>query len=134
MKEIVQENPLGCGIACTASVLDISYQQALDLFQEGEQKAQTIGFYCKDIANALLKEGKVYQYAHVNSLPQDILAVPGIIVYIKKSVRYPAGHYLVRMPDERWMDPWINFPNLKREAGFRDKLPGKAEWIIYPIV
>jgi len=61
----------------------------------------------------------------------------GVIVFIKRSVRYPAGHYLARM-NGQWMDPWINFPNDQNikniknaTSGFRKKLPGKPIYALF---
>ena len=56
---------------------------------------------------------------------------PNAIVYVKKSKKYPAGHYLCRL-GHKWMDPWINFPDRDIQAGFRRRLPGKPVYVIFP--
>ena len=59
---------------------------------------------------------------------------PNAIVYVKKSKKYPAGHYLCRLGyiGYKWMDPWINFPDRDIQAGFRRRLPGKPVYVIFP--
>jgi len=55
----------------------------------------------------------------------------GAIVFVERSKKYPAGHYLIKTK-KGWMNPWINFPNISSaKSGFQKVLPGKAQWIIY---
>ena len=52
------------------------------------------------------------------------------IVFIKRSRKYPYGHFLARYKN-RWMDPWINLPDKNIKAGFREILPNEATYLIY---
>ena len=62
---------------------------------------------------------------------KNLLNRNGTIVFIERSKKYPAGHYLVKT-EKGWMNSWINFPNISpTKSGFQKVLPGKAQWIIY---
>ena len=132
MGEVKQEDSFGCGVSCTAAVLNVSYQKAMFLYQNGRKKAAEIGFYCREIVKALAKGGLDYEYKHIGKKQRKKLYTPGSIVYIRKSNKYPVGHYLYRWKNT-WMDPWINFPNKNVEAGFRKRLPEKPIYVIYPL-
>ncbi len=129
IKRVRQKDEYGCGVACVAVLLDIDYDQILKTFDNGNRKAEQEGFTCKDICSALKKFGKKYSYRYVKPRLKNRIYKEGTIVYIKKTKKYPAGHYLLRVKD-RWMDPWINFnrdKNIKNaKAGLRKQLPGKA--------
>ena len=65
-KLVKQHNLCGCAVACVAFVLSIRYDRALRLFENGLQRADFKGFYCRDIINALAKGGLSYDYKYVN--------------------------------------------------------------------
>lgn len=127
MKVIVQEDSMGCGVACVASVLGINYSSALLLFKDGKLKANTAGFYCKNMVDALKKHNLRYSFKKAK---EPLRKIPDTIIFIERSSVYPEGHYLAET-ENGWMDPWVNFPNLPRKAGIRKILPGKPEWIIF---
>ena len=53
---VVQEDGLGCAVASTAFVLNIPYQEAITLFEDGQRRAKGIpNFYCPEIVK-ILKE------------------------------------------------------------------------------
>ncbi len=128
-RPVAQEDPMGCGIACVASLCGISYQKAKKLFDK-PQNAVSIGYFCRDIVRALGKTGKRYSFRRIKRkthYPENS------IVFIAYSKRYPAGHFLARA-ENSWMDPWIDFPSIKNvRAGFRNRLPGKAEYLVFPL-
>ena len=129
MKPITQEHVMGCGIACTASLLGIGYDKALKLFNKNH--VSTRGYYLKDIVSALKKRRLNYQNSKVNNNTKKYLKIPGSIVFIKRSKKYPAGHYLLKVKSG-WMNPWINYPKINpAKSGFNKKLPEKAQWILY---
>jgi hypothetical protein len=133
MNSVTQDHGLGCGVACVATLLGITYQKALSLFKDGKKRAAKSGFYCKDIVAALERAGLQYEYKYIKPKQIKTIYQEGVIVLIKKSQRYPAGHYLVRVGD-LWMDSWINYPNINSaKSGFRKKLPGKPIYAIYSI-
>lgn len=127
MKPIRQEDLMGCGVACTAFVLSISYKEALGLFPNGKRKAKTVGFLCEDIVYTLRKHNPKYQYKYIK-IKKEIYK-PGTIVFLRRSKKYLAGHYIARS-NHKWMDPWINFPDTNIKAGFRKRLPGKPIYVI----
>lgn len=131
MKLITQKHPSGCGIACVAYALEISYDDALALFQNGLKRAKNEGFYCHDILKALDDN---YCYFYVTGKKRHLIYKPNTIVYIKRSKKYPFGHYLVKA-DIGWMDPWVNFQQNKdirdAKSGIRKRLPGTPIYAIY---
>ncbi|MDP2671522.1 MAG: hypothetical protein Q8P13_03655 [bacterium] len=132
MKPIKQEDDFGCGVACVASILEIGYQSALSLFREGEKKSQNTGFYCREIVEVLANQGLRYEYNYIKPKLRKRIYKEGEMVFLRRSKKYPEGHYLCRM-GKRWMDPWLNFPVDKREAGFRQRLPEKPIYLLYPL-
>ncbi|MDE1855517.1 MAG: hypothetical protein KGH57_04345 [Candidatus Micrarchaeota archaeon] len=131
-KAIKQKDSFGCGIACVAFVNNVDYETAKRNYFGVNQKAVTTGYLCKDMVMALQRAGKEYCYKYIKkpmALKEDT------IVFIKRSKRYPDGHYLAKSK-LGWMDPWINFdikrPNVEEaQAGFRKRLPGRP---IYAII
>lgn len=135
MKLVPQQDGFGCGFACLASLLDISYNEILSLVADGENKAKHHGLYCQDIVIFLRANGFVDAY--FQSLKPNMkgrIYKNGTIVYIKKSKKYPAGHYLLRI-DDKWMDPWVNFvddPDVTHsKPGYRKRLPGTPIYGIF---
>ncbi|HUS59841.1 MAG TPA: hypothetical protein VMX76_00425 [Nevskiaceae bacterium] len=130
---VVQKHPFGCGVACTAFILNLSYQETLKLFGNGKEKACNFGFSCEEIAEALNNSGGHFEHRHIKDEIKGKIYQDNTIVFIKRSKQYPTGHYLCRFKG-LWMDPWINFPqnqNIKEaKAGFRIKLPDKAIYAI----
>lgn len=126
---IKQEDKLGCAIACAAFLLNINYQDSLKLFKNGKYKAKNKGFFCKDIIIVLKKAGLKYEYRYIKNKIRRKIYKPNTFVYIKKSKKYPQGHYLVRF-DNKWMDPWINFPDENIKAGYRKRLPERPIYAI----
>jgi hypothetical protein len=129
MKAIAQEAPMGCGVACAASLAGLSYKEMRKLFKDGEIKDKTTGFYNKDFVKAFSKlniqaEGctaKKWGAKRIKS---------GTIVFVSRSKKFPEGHFLLKT-EKGWMNPWINLNAEGRPvAGFQKRLPGKGEWII----
>ncbi|MFH1694410.1 MAG: hypothetical protein ABH880_01465 [Patescibacteria group bacterium] len=129
MKAVTQESPMGCAIACCASRAGSSYRKMRALFEGGDIKDWTTGFYTKDIKKALNKVGIPVEGCGAKDWGNKRIPV-GSIVFIERSKKYPAGHFLLKT-ENGWMDPWINFPHMKpAKSGFRKKLPGKVYWVI----
>lgn len=134
-KAVVQEDPSGCGVACVAFVLGLTYPAALKLFKKGEYKADNCGFYCQEMTEVLNNQGKDFELKYIKEKIKRKIYRDHTIIFIKRSKKYPAGHLLCRYKNI-WMDPWINFQknkNIKKaEAGFRKRLPGKPIYAILP--
>ena len=107
-----QEGRMGCGLACVASVLRISYKRANRL-------AATVGVrgndrwpgYWPRALQALLDyAGQPYARSKFGATSEaerhrQAMALPrGSIVFVRDTGDYRWGHYLVRMPGG-WMDP-----------------------------
>lgn len=127
---ITQKDEMGCGAACVAFAASASYEEVADIL--GRPKAQTVGFLVREIIVALDKFDLKYAYKYMKPHFRASLHEEGVIVFIKRSPRYPGGHYLIRHQG-LWMDPWINFVldqdvNHAR-SGYRQRLPGKPQWI-----
>jgi hypothetical protein len=130
LKSVAQEDAFGCGIACVAFVCGISYEDAKALFQKHEGTKPDC--YCPDVVAALSKAGRRYSWRRIVRRPRY---KDGSIIFVAKSRRLPAGHYLVRWKG-RWMDPWKNLdisdPRIRKaRAGFRKRLPGKASYYVF---
>lgn len=134
MRLITQKGPMGCGIACIASLLRISYIQSEKLFQGGKIKTQKTGLLCREILSVLEKKKLSYVYKYIKPKYRKYIYKNGTIIFIQRSKKYPFGHYLLR-GNNRWMDPWINWPsNIQQsKAGWRKRLPGKPIYMIGPI-
>ncbi len=132
-KSITQEFDYGCGIACYAFALDISYKQAIELL--GPEQALSNRFWVKDLNKALNEAGLRYNSMHINDKLRKSIYKNGTIVLIRRSKKYIAGHYLIRHKG-LWMDPWINLPSdnniLNAESGFRKRLPGSPMYALFP--
>ena len=130
MEPVKQEDSLGCAVACTAFILRKSYAQSLSLFENGFRKANTTGILCKEIVTALNLAGLKFEYKHIKGKNRIYRA--NTIVFLRRSKKYTNGHYLVRASKNKWMDPWLNFPNEEIEAGYRTRLPEKPIYAIFP--
>lgn len=130
---ITQKDGMGCGAACVAFAANITYDQTVKIM--GEEKAKTAGYRLKELVNALSQYGAPYKSKHVNSTKKHEIYKEGTIVFIRRSKRYPYGHYLIRHKN-MWMDPWINLTkdhNLANaQSGYRQRLPGQVQWVVLP--
>jgi hypothetical protein len=133
VKSITQQHAFGCGVACVAYAANNKYRDSLKFLDSNA--AQTKGFLCKDLVTALRKFGFHYTYKYLKPRLKRHIYAEGVIVYIKKSTSYPAGHYLIRTHG-LWMDPWINFrkdQNInKAQSGYRRRLPGTPIYALFP--
>lgn len=131
-ESITQEFDYGCGIACFAFALGITYQQAAN--QLGELQVNGTGFWIKDFTTALNSSSKHYNAKHIKPPLMIKIYKEGTIVLIRRSKQYPTGHYLIRRKGH-WMEPWINLPANKdinkAKSGFRKRLSGKPMYAIY---
>ena len=132
-KSITQEFDYGCGIACYAFALNISYKKAVVLL--GPKQAVSNRFWIKDFNKALNEAGLDYSSKRINDRLRKSIYINGAIVLIRRSKKYTAGHYLIRYKG-LWMDPWINLPydnNISNaESGFRKRLPGSPMYALLP--
>ena len=133
-KSVTQEFEYGCGIACYAFALNISYKDAVAIL--GSKQATSTRFWIKDLTMALTNAGLGYMYRYVPLNYENLCCAENSIVLIRRSKTYPAGHYLIKH-NNRWMDPWMNLPENKNitqaKSGFRLELPGSAMYVIEPV-
>lgn len=132
-ESITQEFDYGCGIACFAFALGMTYRQAAEHL--GERQANSTRFWIKDFTHALNNSGKPYVAKYMKPAMKNKIYSEGTIVLIRRSKRYPTGHYLIRH-NGQWMDPWINLSADKNimnaKSGFRKRLPGKPMYGLLP--
>jgi hypothetical protein len=130
-RPVSQEHPMGCAVACVASLCRLPYRRAIELF-EFREHAWTRGFYCSEVVQALSAAGLDYIYEEFASLRHSRhLRKTGTIVFVAPCVKYPSGHYLLRLP-QGWMNPWANFPSMSRvRPAVEKKLPGKISYLVY---
>lgn len=130
---ITQKHEFGCGAACVAFVSGKSYSKAVSTLRKA--KASSGGFLCKDLVKVLAKFGFSYEYKYLKPKLKRKIYKDDVIVFIKRSKKYPSGHYLARH-DGQWMDPWINFDKEHdlsyTKSGFRKYLPGKPIYALFP--
>lgn len=123
LNPITQKDNLGCAVACTAFVLNRTYEETFKMFGKN-----TNGYLCKEIIAILKKYGENYYYRYLTPKLRRNIYFAGTIVFIKRSKKYPSGHYLARA-NNCWMDSWVNFKNDKNinnaGSGFRKRLPEK---------
>ncbi|MCF7806272.1 MAG: hypothetical protein K9M07_05425 [Simkaniaceae bacterium] len=132
-KPILQEHGMGCGVACVAFALKTTYQKALKLF-ENPENAWTKGYICRDIIQALHKGKREYRHFWYQLKHEEFTKQTGVIVYTKRSEKYPAGHYLIKTENGMWMNPWSNFPVIHPlEGAFQKRLPGEIGYIMIPV-
>ena len=131
---ITQEDSMGCGAACVAFAANITYKQAVEAL--GQEKARLVGFQLKELVDALSHYGLSYRVKHFKPGMEQTIYNDNVIVFIKRSARYPSGHYLIRRKG-LWADPWINWVTDKNLAnarsGYRKRLPGKVQWAVFPL-
>jgi hypothetical protein len=129
---VTQKDDLGCGVASVAYILNVSYEDALELFDIN--KVKTEGCYCKDIVSVLKARNIYARFNYVKRHLKPEIYKLNTIVFIKRCKRYPAGHYLARTQNG-WHDSWINFSHQKdirkAESGIRKRLPGKVIYAIF---
>ncbi|MFH1649054.1 MAG: cysteine peptidase family C39 domain-containing protein [Candidatus Woesearchaeota archaeon] len=61
MKLVTQEHPMGCGVACIATVSKVEYKKALSYLNP--EHASRRGYYLRELQLALKKLGLEYDYA-----------------------------------------------------------------------
>jgi hypothetical protein len=105
MTFVKQEDPMGCGIACVAFVLGISYKEATKLLTLPE-KRKTLGI-AQVIYEKLSRGGSYDSFSRYVGRLDDTRVEIGDIVYVKKCKMFPSGHYLVKI-NGGYMDPFIN--------------------------
>lgn len=126
---VPQEEPMGCAVACAASLFGVSYKKAVKLF--GKNYNPKVGSFCNQIICVLRKAGLNYKYSRLTPKTKKFLNVEGTIVFIKPTKKFPFEHYLLKTKNG-WMDSWINIPKMNpAKAGFQKNLPGKPQWLIY---
>lgn len=132
-ESVTQEFDFGCGIACFAFALNLTYKESVFLL--GPEQASSPKFYVKDLAKALNDAGLNYKSKHIKPHIRAQIYCEGTIVLIRRSKRYPVGHYLIRHGGY-WMDPWINLvfnKNINQaKSGFRKRLPGTPMYALMP--
>ena len=131
---VTQKHNFGCGPACVAFVCKKSYDKVVDLL--GEEKIVNKGSYCKNLVEVLRQFGFSYEYIYLKPRFRNRIYIDKVIVFIKRSKKYPVGHFFVRYHGT-WMDPWINFKNgasvSQSNSGFRSRLPGKPIYALLSI-
>lgn len=129
-KSITQEAPYGCGIACFAFVCDLSYKQAEEFL--GFEQARSNRFIVKHLRDELNRFGLHYTSRHIKP-GQKVEPIEGMIVLLRRSLKYPVGHYLT-FYQGKWMDPHINLQKDRvfndPTSGFRDVLPGNIMYVL----
>ena len=124
---VSQEDEWGCGAACVASLLGISYRKAKQLVEKEKKLSvndEPCGLELHHIAIALQKEGvKVI----ADWAPATIPA--GSIVCIGGKSRYKYEHYILKT-QSGWMDPWYDLDEGNMVAKYREDYPKGADFLV----
>lgn len=122
---VSQRDSWGCGVACVASLLGLSYREArrrLIRRKGREINASPYGLPYKVIEYVLGRAG----VTTIRKRGQRTWQAGTIIFLSKQRGRYRnAGHYLLKVP-RGWMDPWINYQTEPPVGGIRAGLPRGA--------
>ena len=115
----------GCGVACLASALRISYKDArtrLEIRKGRGIDAKRCGLWPGQIRDVLRDAGLVY-----HKISKAERWPVGTIIFLSEitGCYAPYGHYMLKTPDG-WMDPWVNMSKLPRYARFRNRLPNNT--------
>lgn len=121
-RHIQQLDEWGCGVACAASLLGISYAAAKSLLVSIKGKpidSRPYGLSLRALSKAIPTHK-----AHFNIAEKANRWPVGTIVFLSEETgRYAgSGHYLLRTP-QGWMDPLANSQWHVREPQFRKRLP-----------
>lgn len=131
LKPIPQEHAMGCGLACVAFLVGISYQRVVSLDDE-PRRAWTRGYYCPELVELLSRLGRKYKWRAVTRRLRSIQIPNGSIVFVERSEEWPEGHYFVKVAENKYMNPWVNSPSIKSvRAGFQKKV-GVITHVITP--
>lgn len=127
---VSQKDAAGCGIACLAFALDISYDEVLNLLKGDPDSFRMNGIYCRDMVEVLVQKGVNAHWCYVGKKPPRTYQ-DNSIVFLGRSTMFPIGHFFIRW-NGQWMDPWINYPSVSpAQAGWRKKLPEKPIYAVF---
>ena len=126
---IEQREEWGCGVACVASFLGTSYDDARELLRKHKDgktvNAHPKGLELHNIALALQERGYrfIADWHESNRFPN------GTIVCISGKKPYDGHHYMLKT-QRGWMDPWHNMGSKPRRADFRKNYPDGTEFLV----
>ena len=123
---IPQEDALGCGIACIAVALGISYGSVVrKIPKEKYSIYQERGLYCRDIVSVFKLFGVKDSWSKVTDKNVDLIYNEGNIIYMNDD-----DHYVIAVKNG-WHDSWINWPKMNPvKAGIIEQLPEKPSYIV----
>jgi predicted double-glycine peptidase len=132
MNSVTQEHEMACGLACVAYVTNTPYKKIAD--EQANEKLNKYGFICPELVSILKDLGFNYSWKKLSDKDSREFN-QGDIVFVKRSKQYSEGHFLAKTSNG-WMDPWINVTDknptiAKAKSGFRDELPGEAEYLVF---
>ena len=121
-KLVSQQDEWGCGAACVASLLGISYADAklrLEAHKGADINARPKGLEPLPITKVLEDVGyKVNRRYKASTWPLGT-----IVLLTWKFGRYKnSGHYML-LTGHGWMDPWFNLKEKPRTSKYRASLP-----------
>ena len=131
---VSQEDEWGCGAACVASLLGISYGEAKQLAEnvkglsinEGQDRpGPGPGLELHHIAIALQIKGVkvIADWDPAAHHPN------GSIICIGGKSRYKYDHYILKTPNG-WMDPWFDLKKNNMVAKYREDYPKGADFLV----
>lgn len=133
IKPVSQEHPMGCSVACVASLCGLSYQKALLLFEIPEL-AWRRGYYCGEIVQALKNKKLTFKFEEFeNKKHKEKLSKNGTIIFTDPDKNYPSGHFFLRA-EKGWMNPWSNYPQMiPVKSAIQKEISGRISYIIFKV-
>jgi hypothetical protein len=134
-ESVTQKHDMACGLACVSFITGESYDQLAA--QEPPARLNLMGYLCPELVKLLGAHGQQYAWKELPESERDGEFEIGDIVFVERSDSLPYGHFLAKT-EHGWMDPWINLSKdrtdvAQAQSGFRETLPGRAEYLVYPV-
>lgn len=131
---LVQGDEWGCGAACVASLLGVTYKKTKALLGHKHPDKGYKGYSCAELSRGLRRGGLAYRGRLCARRKDDAIPVGAIVFLSRKAGKFEgSGHYLLRTP-AGWMDPWSNYPDPSRKAKISTRRPRNVSHVLLPRV
>ena len=124
---VSQEDEWGCGAACVASLLGVSYQQAKQMVEEVKGLSVNTKPYGLELHHIAIALQEVGVKVIADWDPAEI--IDGSIVCIGGTSRYKDDHYILKTPSG-WMDPWYDLDKNIMVARYRENYPEGSDFLV----
>ena len=125
-RHVRQLDDWGCGVACAASLLGISYKEARDSL--ASIKGKGVDCWPKGLSPRMLaKLISSHKATYKQSRRVNFWPIGTIVFLSEEEGRYEgSGHYMLKARDG-WMDPLATTKEQPKGARFRARLPSNTK-------